>query len=213
MALVFIGLFVLVWVISAIYKASQDSSGKKPPASRQRPYNESRPIEKTSNSDIDRFMAEIDRLRRKGEGAPAGRKVEQPRPVTQRPALDRPKTEPRARPKEPKREPDRERRTRQSRPAPPVPPPLPRVEALPVLRPVTPDAPSTVASAPIKPARTRVTTATTVAGSAKISPVMETLQTVLRGKQGPAAAVILAEIFGEPRARQPIKPRISSSES
>jgi len=78
---------------------------------------------------------------------------------------------------------------------------------------VTPDAPSTTASAPIKPARTLITTATAVAGSGRTSPVMETLQTVLRGKQGPAAAVILAEIFGEPRARQPIKPRIGQTES
>jgi hypothetical protein len=36
---------------------------------------------------------------------------------------------------------------------------------------------------------------------------MATLQTVLRGKQGPAAAVILAEIFGEPRGRKMVKPK------
>src|SRR3954452_14217650 len=105
MALVVLGLFVLVWIISAVVKASQDTGGKKPPPSRPRPNNEARPIEKTSNSDIDRFMAEIDRLRRKGEGAPAGRKVEQPRPINQRPALERPaRVEPRPKPAEPKRE-------------------------------------------------------------------------------------------------------------
>jgi len=85
---------------------------------------------------------------------------------------------------------------------------LPQTEPVPVLRPVAPDAPSTTASAPIKPAQTAKTTATTtVSSSTRASPIVETLQSVLRGKQGPAAALILAEIFGAPRGHQPVKPK------
>ena len=210
--LVVLGLFVLVWIISAVVKATQDTGSKRPPASRPRPPADAPRIEKTSNSDIDRFMAEIDRLRRKGEGAPAGPASEKPRPV-QRPVVERtPRAEPRSKPAEPRRERDRERRARQtSRPVPPAPPPLPMTDALPVLRPVRPTVPtppSTSASAPIKPARTATTIATTtVSRSTSASPVLETLRAVLRSNQGPAAAVILAEIFGEPRGRKAVKPK------
>jgi hypothetical protein len=207
MALVVLGLFVLVWIISAVVKASQDSGPKRPPAGRPRPVEGPR-AERTSNSDIDRFMAEIDRLRRKGEGAPAGRGPTPagpvPRPIVERPA----RVEPRPKPPEPRRERDRDRRQRQAARPTPAPPPLPRSEAVPVLRPVTPDAPATMASAPIKPAQTAKTTATTtVSSSTRASPIVETLQTVLRGRHGPAAALILAEIFGAPRGHQPVKPK------
>ena len=206
MALVVLGLFVLVWIISAVVKASQDP-GPKRPAPRPRPADDAPRVERTSNSDIDRFMAEIDRLRRKGEGLPAARSARPAAPpIIERPARD----EPRPRPTEARRERDRARRGRPPRPA-PAPPPLPRTGPVPVLRPVAPVAPeppSTTASAPIKPAQTARTTATTiVSSSAPASPVMATLQTVLRGKQGPAAGVILAEIFGEPRGQKLMKPK------
>jgi hypothetical protein len=210
MALVVLGLFVLVWIISAVVKASQDT-GPKRPGPRPRPLDAPR-AERTSNSDIDRFMAEIDRLRRKGEGLPAGR-ADQSRPA-QRPTVERPtRAEPRPKPVDPRRDRDRERRQRQTaRPAPVLaPPPLPRTDMVPVLRPVAPAVPappSTAASAPIKPAQTARTTATTVVSSSSpTSPVIAALQTVLRSNQGPAAGVILAEVFGEPRCRQAIRPR------
>src|SRR3954452_24391901 len=121
MALVVLGLFVLVWIISAVVKASQDTGPKRPPGGRPRPLEGPRP-ERTSNSDIDRFMAEIDRLRRKGEGAPAGRGPAPagpvPRPIIERPA----RVEPRPKSPEPRRERDRERRQRQPGRATPAPP-------------------------------------------------------------------------------------------
>src|SRR4051812_7533726 len=92
MALVVLGLFVLVWIISAVVKASQDTGPKRMPAARPRPPADDGPrVERTSNSDIDRFMAEIDRLRRKGEGAPAGRAADRPRP-SPAPVIERPRT-------------------------------------------------------------------------------------------------------------------------
>ena len=80
--LIVLGLFVLVWIISAVVKASQDPGSKRQPpaANRSRPADSPR-VERTSNTDIDRFMAEIDRLRRRGEGAPVGRRApDAPRP-------------------------------------------------------------------------------------------------------------------------------------
>src|SRR4029079_13267750 len=91
MALVVLGLFVLVWIISAVVKASQDTGPKRSPAPRAPPADDAPRVERTSNSDIDRFMAEIDRLRRKGEGAPAGRTADRPRP-TPAPIGERPRT-------------------------------------------------------------------------------------------------------------------------
>src|SRR6185312_5885289 len=103
---------------------------KRPVGGRPRPLDGPRP-ERTSNSDIDRFMAEIDRLRRKGDGAPAGRGPaaggQAPRPIIDRPA----RVEPRPKPPEPRRERDRERRQRPVART-PAPPPLPRTEPVPV---------------------------------------------------------------------------------
>jgi hypothetical protein len=218
MALVVLGLFVLVWIISAVVKASQDPGTRRtgPSASgRPRPPADATP-QRTSNSDIDRFMAEIDRLRRRGEGAPSGGRPPQPRPAP--PILERAprplsQSEPRPRSLE-RRERDRERERRPrptSRPAPtPAPPPLPRSEPVPVLRPVAPErptaperpaAPLSTPPIPPKPARpAKPATAAAVTGViATPSPVLQALQSVLTSKQGPAAALILAEIFGPPK--------------
>src|SRR5262245_21232837 len=136
MALVVLGLFVLVWIISAVVKASQDSGSRRDssPARPQQGGGQSQRVERTSNSDIDRFMAEIDRLRRRGDGAPAGRPAEPPRsaPRPVEPVRTEPRIESRPRPAERRdRDRDRERRPRPAvRPAPPPPPP--RTEPLPV---------------------------------------------------------------------------------
>jgi hypothetical protein len=198
MALIVLGLFVLVWIISAVVKASQSSgpTGRyNSPASRPRPASNSPRVERTSDTDIDRFMAEIDRLRRRGEGAPSAR----PQP--------RPSPEPRTRAGERRdRERERERRPRPIERPMPAPPPLP-TESVPVLRPVAPIAPAAPAppppppAAPPKPVRPAKPAAVTVK-AAPPSPVLQTLQGVLKSKQGPVAALILAEIFGEPPGRR-----------
>lgn len=200
MALIVLGLFVLVWIISAVVKASQSSgpSGRyNPSANRPRPAPDSPRVERTSDTDIDRFMAEIDRLRRRGEGAPSTR--------SQSP---RPSPEPRPRVGE-RRERDRDReRERERRPRPierptPSPPPLPP-ESVPVLRPLAPAAPAPPPPPPAAPPKP-VRPARPVAAAVKLpppSPILLTLQGVLKSKQGPAAALILAEIFGEPPGRR-----------
>src|SRR5439155_27172251 len=94
----------------------------------------------------------------------------------------------------------------------PAPPPLPRSEPVPVLRPVAPDRPAPPApppATPPKPARpAKPATAAAAAGvsAAPPSPVLQTLQPVLKLRQGPAAAPILAEIFGEPKGARMGRP-------
>jgi len=188
MTLLIIGLFVLVWIISAVVKATQSNAPNPrgaPPPNRQRQQAEDNPrVERTSNTDIDRFMAEIDRLRNRGEGAPAGKAAEPPRPVA---------VPPRPRSGQRREKEQRPRAILRSTP----PPPLPS-EPVPILRPITPEsAPPSTPAAPARTIRPAKTASTIVSMQNKASPLLVTLQTVLKGKQGPAAALILAEIFGE----------------
>ena len=195
--LVIIGLFVLVWVVSAIVKATQSNApvqrGAPPPNRQRQQAADNSRVERTSNTDIDRFMAEIDRLRNRGEGVPAGKAVEPPRPSA--PGQSRPKSSQR-REKEP-----RPRANLRTVP----PPPLPS-EPVPVLRPITPEsAPPSTPAVPARTIRPAKTAATAVAMQNKASPLLLTLQAVLKGKQGPAAALILAEIFGEAPGKKALK--------
>jgi hypothetical protein len=207
MALVVLGLFVLVWIISAVVKATQSANPpNRQAANRPRPNQEQR-VERTSDTDIDRFMAEIDRLRRKGEGLPAGRGPQQaPRPVADRPAS---RPEPRPRPVADRRERERERERRPRPSVRPAPPPLPAADSVPVLRPIQPETVSTSGpAAPMAPAAppaaklARLAKMAGPTGPEKPSPVLVALQSVLKSKQGPAAALILAEIFGEPPGKR-----------
>ncbi len=201
--LVIIGLFVLVWIISAVVKATQSTppNQRAAAANRQRQAAANRPVERTSNTDINRFMAEIDRLRNRGEGAPAGRPAEQPR-VSSAPLDARPKTGPR---REKERRPRAVLRTVS-------PPPLPS-EPVPFLKPITAEtqAGNSTPSVPSRPNRPARTASTAIAIQAKASPLLETLQAVLKGKQGPATALILGEIFSESPGKKALKRALSPS--
>ena len=201
MVWVIIGLFVLVWIVSAIVKATQSKAPNQqrvaapPNRQRQAQAADNPRVERTSNTDIDRFMAEIDRLRNRGEGVPAGRAVEPPRPSIP--------IELRPRPGQ-REEKEKERRTRANlRKVPP--PPLPS-EPVPILKAITPEsAPPSTPAVPARTIRPTKTAATAVAMQNNASPLLLTLQTVLKGKQGPAAALILAEIFGEAPGKKALK--------
>lgn len=209
MALIILGLFVLVWIISAVVKASQDTGPKSRPsgnANRQRQQDSSQRIERTSETDIDRFMAEIDRLRRKGDGAAAGRPPEQARPQPRQEQRPSSRGEPRPRPQGDRRDRDRERERRQRQSQRPTPPPPLPSESIPVLRPVSaPESPKTPAPPPpppAKPAKPAKPASVRVASTAPPSALLQTIQGILKNKQGPAAALILAEIFGEPPGKR-----------
>ncbi len=223
MALVVLGMFVLVWIISAVVKATQNP-GQKPnaPANRARAAADAPRVEKTSNTDIDRFMAEIDRLRRKGEGAPAG-PARAPEPArssgpprlprsTKAPKPEAPKKTAREKEREREKESDREKERaadRESDRRRRLPGTSAKPDPVPVLRPVPSDMASPAIS-PTAPARnnvpTRPATTTATTTSVPASAVLQTVHSILKTKQGPAAALILAEIFGEPRSRKPAKP-------
>ncbi|WP_029631921.1 hypothetical protein [Zavarzinella formosa] len=201
-----IGMFVLVWIVSAVMKASQSANPPRPttpPPNRNRPNQQQKQPEKTTNSDLERFMAEIDKLRTRGEAPPPPqtRPAANPRP----PRINQPAT---ARGETPAR-PRGERRPNNRRSS--APPPLPPKSAeVPVLRPVTPVEPAgptgggTAHTLPGFKQAKIARTASSGGGTLReeVSPVMKTLQTILKGDQGPAIAMVLTEIFGEPRCRR-----------
>ena len=66
-ALIIIVIFLVIWIVTNVIRAQQDAA--QAAARRnvaQRPAGARAP-EKTSNTDIDRFLQEIDRLRKKGQ--------------------------------------------------------------------------------------------------------------------------------------------------
>lgn len=200
-----IGMFVLVWFVSFIMKANQAANQR--PAPRPNPsqnrdrQDDRRPApEKTTNSDLERFMAEIDKLRNRGDAQPPRPPAQNPprkiQPAPSRTAEGNPKPRVDKKPPQPRK---------------PVvsPPPLPSKAAeVPVLRPIAPPAPT-------PPPATSVGTSHTLAGfkqakAAKISsasestdtPVLKSLQSILKSQQGPGLAFALSEILGEPRCRK-----------
>lgn len=214
MIFVVIGMFVLVWVVSMVMKLTQAANqrpapGPLPPPNRNRQPNQQSTPEKTTNSDLERFMAEIDKLRNRGEAPPA-----RPRPAGN--------GNPPARPAQPSRiggeAPQRaraERKPAERKPAnnrrPNAPPPLPsKTDEVPVLRPVTPPPeviPTGGGTTHTLPGFKQARLARTAASGGgtlreEVSPVLKTLQTILKTDQGPAIAMVLTEIFGEPRCRR-----------
>jgi len=200
--LIVIVIFVVVWIISNVVRAQQDAAqaaarrnaARRPGAS---------PPEKTTSSDIDRFLQEIDRLRKK-DGAPAASK-----PAAEETQRSRSQQQKRSqpRPKPP------ERRPAPLPPTTPLPPvrsstaPLvPEVVAEPqrrvapmsatpvelkypdvqaVVRPSTPSRPSRPAQA-----------------ATPASAALELVQTLFKSRQGAAVAILVSEILGKPKCRQ-----------
>lgn len=206
-----IGMFVLVWIISAVMKAStppQQANQRPNPNNRQRPNEQPSP-EKTTNTDLERFMAEIDRLRTRTE-TPKTQQQPQPQPQNQQRSANPPRPEPTRQRTE--RRPNNNRRTAAP---PPVPP---RTQSVPVLQPVEPaPSPSSVITTSTTPGgisqQTSVGTlkqaklARTAAGGGgtereETTAVVDTVLSILKSKQAPAVAVMLSEIFGEPMCKR-----------
>lgn len=190
---VVLGLFILVWVISSVMKASQ--SAPQPPARRPMPPrrndddrdDQNREEEQKANP-INQFLEEIDRMRqnRQQGGPPPVPKPNRPRPE------------------------QREQRPQQERPR-PKPPQTTEKKAVPVLVPVNKPTHASSPefsgshitqaerlSAPIKIAKVQRATRR----KKRVSNAMKLVQHVLRHKDGKAAALILREIFDEPKAKR-----------
>jgi hypothetical protein len=230
--IIVIVVFLVIWVLTNVLRAQQDDSkaARRPPVGPAHRPPGAPPLERNTASDIDRFLAEIDRLRQRG---PQG---EEPAPTaarpTQRPAATPPPpprpvpSPPQARPQPPAARP----RTQQpqqrgaqghaKRPTPPPAPPAKVAAPMPMTEAPAPAAASdpvqtrAEAQSDVRFVETsRQKTLVKLAGVAgAVSPsarkppstgsALEAMQTLLKGKSGLACAVLLGEILGEPRCRR-----------
>jgi hypothetical protein len=168
---------LVVWLLQQLMRGRENEEPVRPRAGG--------PPRERNTSDIDRFLQEIDRMRRRsGEGPQA----ERPRPP-QRPRPDQPAPVPRARPV--------------PRPTPPRPAvPVPEVIAVPV----TPSGAPVPIVVPVSPAQTapaapRVSRALGDEGK-RLAPGARAALSLVRSPQSLASAVLLQEILGPPRCRR-----------
>ena len=207
-----LGIFLVIWIVSNVMRAMQEAN----PANRRanprdnvnrlrRPNQggEAKALNQNSNTDIDRFLSELNRLR--GNPAPPPQPVEATRPAPTRIA---PSEVARARPTERPQQ-------AQRRPANPQPTSQPRRTAIdrpqsrrPAVLEVTPVAPLPVMTpaAPFpaaKPAPTVEPTTGPKMAARTVSPVLLELQRLLRDRQaGVGAAILLSEIIGKPKSQR-----------
>lgn len=212
-------IFLVVWIISNVIRAQQDAN--QAAARRNNAGNRQAAAprgETRGNSDIDRFLQEIDRLRKKGQQDKVQQQDEQaapppkPKPVGER-RSDTGRGRSSGAPKPP----------REPRPASPprsTREPAPIVAEL-VTPPVTTSKPGSLAStidAKAETARVAAAAAVRAAPGAKgrtaavarprststadapLPATLQMIQKLFHSKQGAAAAVLLHEIFGPPRA-------------
>ncbi len=209
--LIVIVIFVVVWIVSNVIRAQQDAAqaaarrvGNKPNAAPMRAP------EKTTSTDIDRFLQEIDRLRKKAqpEQQPSAQKPEAVKPIRKPAPPPQPKRDQQQPPRRPQGE--RKRPVSEMRPsvASKAEPPKPVSVPLPMSPP-----PLTAAKTAVEIAHPASIQPVFAAGAvdrpsrpaqagAPISASMELLQTFFKSKQGMATAVLLHEILAEPKCRR-----------
>jgi len=141
------------------------------------------------STDMDRFLAEIDRLRRKNAEAPPNKA---PAPPTVQPEPQRAE---RSRPRVVAEVAEQPKQDLGFATAPPPPPPAKPTE-LPVATVVPPASGSTGASAP------RVTRLPTRPRAAAKTPFAKNLTSLLGSSQGLALAIVLQEVLGPPRSKK-----------
>lgn len=221
-------IFLVVWIISNVIRAQQDANQAAVRRNNAANRQAAAPArgDNRGNSDIDRFLQEIDRLRKKGQQEKAQQQDEtaapppppKPRPVAERrPEPSRGRSSGAPRPQ------------REARPATPTPPSSSRAPA-----PIVPELiaaptssgsttkPGSLAStieakaetarvaaevaakaAPGSAAKSvRQSRASQAGAVAAVSPTLLLVQKLFQTQQGAAAAVLLHEIFGPPRSRK-----------
>jgi len=213
--------FLVIWVLTNVLRAQQDDSRNtrrpQPGAPANRPAGQ--PLERNTASDIDRFLAEIDRLRQKGKAEDESPSAQRPTPAprTAAPAAPRPRPQPRPQPAA-----TRARPTLQPRPAPAArptvtPPPLPATHQP---APAAPAAPAPAPAGPIsthgdlrfaEESRQRSLPKPSAPGGAvspsapkppQLGSAMEVVQTLFRARKGAAAAILVSEILGRPKSKR-----------
>jgi hypothetical protein len=186
--LIVLGVVILIAVVSAISQMVKSQEEANPRDRRPRGGRSGDGV-RTSSGDIDRFLQEIDRLRKKGAPAPV---AEKPRPVAKPARQAIPVVEPTRRRREPE-------------------PAIPRGDDLPVAAVVPPAARQARAAkmAPPDPAQPH---AQTIAGLGRVggrpaAPVPQTeagrqLIALLRNPQTVPLAVLLQEVLGPPKCKR-----------
>jgi hypothetical protein len=222
--LTLIVIFVVVWIVTNVIRAQQDAAQatrrtvNRPSGNRPSGAANSRVPEKTSSSDIDRFLQEIDRLRKKNQDQPASES--QPKPSAPRPQKQ---PEPlRTREQPPRRvPPERKKPTSERKPARPVSPTSsvsgpasvpgvtptarpPRVSPIeqsrPEVQPVRPVAD------PKQPSLVRPAAEPKQPGIAEpaqpLTAPLQILKGLFKSGEGMAAAILLHEILADPKCRR-----------
>jgi outer membrane biosynthesis protein TonB len=230
--LIVIVIFLVVWIVSNVIRAQQDAAQA---AARRQNMNRQagaapRGVENRGSSDIDRFLQEIDRLRKKGHQEKQQQQDERAAPPAPPPPKPRPVGERRPEPsRRPSGAPRPQREPRPVPPSSPPPPPSPRAPAPIVPELVAAPQPITTTSKPGSLASSIEAKAETARAAAEVasravptlgakiqapsrpqaagtaaalSPTLQLIQKLFRTKQGGAAAVILHEILGPPRSRK-----------
>lgn len=200
--LVIVGISVAISVLSNWLKSQQQTeqakAAERRSAARQAPSPETRPG-KAAGSDIDRFLEEIDKLRKRSAAeAPSGTPIVA-KPVVAKPARQATEqAKPKPKPKRAVGEP------LPSATTPPVMQPTAVAPAIPVVSPqragqtpITPVAAAQLPRSPVTTARPTVTASRT----APRSEVATQLTGFLKGKQGLRVAFVLHEVFGPPKCR------------
>jgi hypothetical protein len=217
--LTLIVIFVVVWIVTNVIRAQQDAAqATRRTANRPAGAANNRVPEKTSSSDIDRFLQEIDRLRKKNQDQPASES--RPKPPAPRPQKQ---PEPlRTREQPPRRlPPERKKPTSERKPARPVSPTSsvsapasvsvvtpaakpPRVSQIEQSRPeVQPVRPATE---PKQPGPVRLPVEPTQPGIAEpaqpLTAPLQILKGLFKSGEGMAAAILLHEILADPKCRR-----------
>lgn len=178
---------IVIAVVSAIANAVKNQQDKEPPPRRRPPRRESGEGVRTGSSDMDRFLQEIEKLRKRNAGD-----GDEPRKSARG---TRPKAVPTVAPvKRPKRS-----------DAPPAVPPSRRVERLPAAT-VLPSPPAFEPEpSPITRSAPQPTDAPAVSRTPRPEPKTafgKDLLALLANKQSLPVAVVLQEILGPPKCRQ-----------
>jgi hypothetical protein len=209
---VVIVVFVVIWILTTVVRAQQEAVQAAARRPANRPVGASAPLpSQRGGSDIDRFLQEIDRLRKKGQqdksadAKPSPPRSDSGRGDAQRGARSQP---PLKKPSSERKKPvPGERRTSSGRLGPPAPPPV--VEPMEPSAPAQPSEPAPVRSeqavpdvqrqarisAPSRPSRP-------AQAGAAISPALQMLETLFKTKEGVGVAVLLHEILSPPKCRR-----------
>jgi hypothetical protein len=185
---VVVGVIILIAVVSAVSQMIKNQQEQAPRRPRPAGGSASAGGTKAGSGDIDRFLQELDKLRKKQADAGGSPARSAPVPVV------KPKAKPRPAVVTPKR-------SKLDLPPPVVAPR--RSDDLPVAAVVPPALPSVAPPQPLPPAMTGTATVSRPPRSQPVTPFGRNLAALLSGPQGLQLAIALQEVLGPPKCKRP----------